>query len=238
MVVALFGMLVIAQHGLLWHDTQGRFPAVPRDVGLFLALVHVVTVLLGLVFVATHLLNGQQVRTELLGRHYRGLAPVLARSGVWLALRLGLVGSAALFTQCYASASAAPWHFLIPALNLLLALTILALVLEVSALWFGPAFFRVGVLAVFVLYFLPLLFFSLGWREPDLWAYSLLVPGAYALAAPASGDLQPVKLGTFGHLLIAAALASLWVGAVLGLIRQAASEEQPAGAASEATSRS
>lgn len=197
--VALFGILVFAQHGLLWGLWHGQFPTwvEPRNTfytrDSMLPMVQASTMLLGLVVLAFASPQPERVRVESLRLGFKNLGAIFPRSAVSLALVLTAVAAAALFTQCVFSITGSWKAYLTATGNLLDFFLIISLLLEYCRLRFRRRALGFVALWLFILCVLPFILAGV-FTTTALGRLSLLSPGILALTGP-NGDEMNYLLG-------------------------------------------
>ena len=213
--VALFGVLIFAQHGLIWGLWQGRFGAPPaadqiRDPDEpMLPIVHCGAILMGMMVLAFASPQPERVRVAVLRAGAGNLRMIFSRSAASLALPLAAVAAAALFSQCALSISTG-WKSLAAAAGNLLALfLIFPLLLEFCRLRFHRRALGFFALSLFVLCALPFVLAGV-FSNAGFGRISLLSPGAAALSDPAGEELNILLLTDLAHLLIATVLFLAW----------------------------
>ena len=208
---ALFGVLVIAQHGLIWGLWRGRFgeAQLPDDTGLLLPIAQGGTLLAGALLLLLATPVPERVRVETLQARFRTLRNVYSCSAALTALALTAVAAAALFTQCALSLATSWRAYIVAAGNVLAFFAIFSLGLEFCRLRFqrrSRRFFVLGMSLVCLLPFVPAAAFAnAAWCR-----LSLLSPGILALAQPADRTLNSLLFIVAGHLAIAILLFILW----------------------------
>ena len=193
--VAVFAILVAAQHGLMWGLWNGHFPAPASGSGRFfeadslLSIVHGSTLLLGLVVLAFNSPQPEQVRMEALRLGFKDLGAIFPRSAVSLALALTGVAAAALLTQCAFSITGS-WKIYAGAVgNLLDFFLIFVFLLEFCRLRFKRR--ALGFVALWLVALCVLPFILAGvFTTTALGRLSLLSPGVLALTGPDGDELN------------------------------------------------
>lgn len=214
--VALFGVLILTQHGLIWGLWHGRFGAATlRGVQFgsrndpMLAIVHCGAMLMGAVLLAFASPQPERVRVDALRSGIGNLSKVFRRSAAFLALPLAAVAAAALFSQCVLSLAVAWKAAAAASANLLAFFLIFPLLLEFCRLRFQRRAFGFLALALFVLCALPFVFAGV-FSNAVFGRLSLLSPGVVALGDPASDEVNDLLQTDLAHLLIAAVLFVAW----------------------------
>jgi hypothetical protein len=219
--VSLFGILVVAQHGLLWGLWRGQFPSPAEHQNGFyerdamLPMVQGGTMLLGLVVLAFASPQPERVRVESLRLGFKNLGAIFPRSAVSLSLVLTVVASAALLTQC-AFSIAVSWKSCVVATgNLLGFFLIISLLLEYCRLRFRRRALGFVALWLFVLCILPFILAGV-FTTAELGRLSLFSPGVLALGGSdllndtSGSELNYLLLTVLAHFGIAAALFFAW----------------------------
>jgi hypothetical protein len=193
--VAVFAILVAAQHGLMWGLWNGHFPAPASGSRRFfeadslLSIVHGSTLLLGIVVLAFNSPQPEQVRVEALRLGFKDLGAIFPRSAVSLALALTGVAAAALLTQC-ALSFAGSWKIYAVAVgNLLDFFLIFVFLLEFCRLRFKRRALGFVALWLFALCVLPCIL-AVVFTTSALGRLSLLSPGVLALSRPDGDELN------------------------------------------------
>jgi hypothetical protein len=207
-VVALFGILIGVQHGLLWGVWHGQYPNVQAgsyfgsgDSNFMLQVVQGAALLLGIVLLTFASPLPERVRVEALRTSAGNLRLVFSRSAVSLALALAAVAGAALLTQCLFSIADTWKTYLLAVGNLLDFFLIFILLVEFCRLKFRNRAMGFVALGLFILCVLP--FILAGVFSDESIAYlSLLSPGVMALGEPNGGyylkDLAVIVPAHFG----------------------------------------
>lgn len=185
--VALFSLLIAAQHALLWDVWRGQFPAAPEadrnnfDHESLLALVHGGTVLVGILLLAFASPLPERVRVESLRLGFKNPGAVLARSAVSLAVVLAVIAGLAVLTQLMFSLRDSLPILGVTALNLAEIFLVFALLLEFCRLRHQRRALGFVALWLFILCVIP--FILAGVFSNDAFArISLLAPGFIALS--------------------------------------------------------
>ena len=202
--VALFAILIAAQHGLMWGLWRGQFPTPASGNNGFyerdslLSIVQCGTMLLGLVVLAFNSPQPEHVRVESLRLGFKHLGAIFPRSAVSLALALTAVAAAALFTQCVFSITNSWEPYAVAVGNLLDFFLIFALLLEFCRLRFKRRALGFVALWLFVLCVLPFILAGV-FTTPALGRLSLLSPGVLALTKPDGDELNYLLGMVVGH---------------------------------------
>ena len=219
--VAMFGVLLFTQHGLMWGLWHGQFPAPAgsesnsnADIPM-LPIVHGGTILLAVVVLAFASPEPERVRIEALRTGLGDLRIVFSRSAVSLAPALLAVAAAALLTQCAASISVNWKIYAVAAGNLLEFFLVFALLLEFCRLRFRRRALGFVALWLFVLCVLPFILAGV-FSESAIGRLSLLSPGILALADrdmlndPTGSELNCLLLTVLAHFGIVVLLFLVW----------------------------
>ena len=218
--VAMFGILLFAQHGLIWGLWHGQFPAPSgsesnaNDVPM-LPIVHAGTILLATILLAFVSPDPERIRIEALRAGDGNLRRVFSRSAVSLALALLAVAAVALFTQCAASISTNWKIYAVATGNLLDFFLVSVLLLEFCRLRFRRRALGFVALWLFVLCVLPFILAGV-FSELAVGRLSLLSPGVLALADhdilndPTSSELNYLLLTVLAHFGIVVLLFVAW----------------------------
>lgn len=197
--VLLFGVLVFAQHGLVWK----------QDVREILAVVHGATLVLGLAMVVALSLKPDQVRVTALRLGDSSWAWTCRHSGVSVALALAAVAGAALATHFAADASRDWRVWLAATVNLATALLSLALMVEICRLLFRRGAGAFIALGAFVFCVLPLLL-ALMFQSEEVARFSFFAPGVMALSKVKTELPSAFVAPLVTHVGIVAGLAVIW----------------------------
>ena len=203
--VAIFGILLVAQHGLIWGIWHGQFPTGAKhgrfqDYEPLFAIVHCATLLLATIILAAASPQPESVRVKTLRLGVKNLGAIFPGSAVSLALALAAVAAAVLFSQC-ALAFADSWEiYLIAVGNLLAFFLVFSLLLEFCRLRFKRRALGFVALWLFILCVLPFILAGV-FTNAAFGKLSLLSPGVVALADPNNenlNDLLGIVAGHFG----------------------------------------
>lgn len=193
--VAMFAILIAAQHGLMWGLWRGQFPT-PSSGGIgfyerdsLLSIVQGGTMLLGLVVLAFASPQPERVRVESLRLGFKNLGAIFPRSAVSLALILAAVAAAALLTQCVFSIAGSWKAFVVASGNLLNFFLIFVFLLEYCRLRFRRRALGFVALWLFVMCVLPFILAGV-FTNAAIGKLSLLSPGVLALAKPDGDELN------------------------------------------------
>jgi len=215
--IALFAILVIIQHGLLWSIWQGHFPHIMlsgdrnyESRQSLLSAIHAATICLAIIILTCASPQPEVIRLESLRRGFKGVGPIFSRSAVPLAVALAVIAGTATFTQCIFSLDRI-WNIVaIVCINLVELFVAYALLLEFCRVRHQKR--AVGFLALwlFILWALPFIF-ALVFFDSDFAKLSMLAPGFHALDNPdtaSSWDL--LFLAELAHGAIIIVLFSAW----------------------------
>ncbi|MGA2870478.1 MAG: hypothetical protein ABSF34_15130, partial [Verrucomicrobiota bacterium] len=210
--VAIFGILLVAQHGLVWELWQGKFPTTVSSAYLddspVLSIAHCGIILLGIIILSFCSPQPETVRLKTLRQGIKNLKTIFPGSAVSLALILAAVAAVGLFSQ-FAFAFATSWEiYLVAVGNLLAVFLIFSLLFEFCRLRHKRRAFGFVALWLFVLCVLP--FILAGVFSSSAFAkLSLLAPGVVALSG--NNDILDCLLGIVAaHLGIALLLFIAW----------------------------
>ncbi|HXR48405.1 MAG TPA: hypothetical protein VN784_13300 [Candidatus Limnocylindrales bacterium] len=215
--VAIFGILLLVQHGLIWGLWHGRFPEVQSWAGRprfyqsdpLLSMIHCGTMLLAIIILAAASPQPETVRVKALRLGIKNLGAIFSGSAVSLAVVLAAVAAGILLLQCALSFGNSWKIYLIAVGNLLAFFLIFSLLLEFCRLRFRRRALGFVALWLFVLCILP--FILAGVFSNEAFAkLSLLAPGAVVLAGSNTADLKFLAECTFAHLGIALLLFFAW----------------------------
>jgi hypothetical protein len=229
--VALFGIFVFAQHGLLWGLWHGSFPspAPPHDEfyerDSMLPIVNVSTVLVGVVILAFAGLKPEHVRVEAMRSGLKNTMEIFRRSSVFLALILAAVGIAGMCTQSIFSFSDSWKIEAVVAGNLLDCLLIFSLLLEFCRLRFKRRALGFAALWLFVICLLPYILAGVFTTSAFAWA-SLLSPGVVALGQPGNEELTCLFWIIAAHFGVVVLLFLMWRREWLKLLAKASADQK------------
>jgi hypothetical protein len=212
--VAIFGILLAAQHGLIWSTWRGEFPAETNsdrysENAPMLFVTHCGTILLAIIFLGLASPQPESVRVKALRLGVKNSGAVFWESAVSLALALAGVSAIFLLTQCAGSFSDSWEIFLVAAGNLLTIFLVFALLLELCRLQFRRRALGFVALLLFVVCALPFILAAVFGSEA-IAKLSLLSPGAFALADSRNQDLNNLLGIVVAHFGIAALLFIGW----------------------------
>ena len=213
--VSIFGILLVAQHGLIWELWQGKFPTLGTHVGYaylddapMLSIAHCGIILLGLIILSFSSPQPETVRLKTLRLGIKNLKTIFSGSAVSLALILAAVAAAVLFSQ-FAFAFTASWKiYLVAGGNLLAVFLIFSLLFEFCRLRYRRRALGFVALWLFALCFLPFILAGV-FATAAFAKLSLLSPGVVALSE--NNDILECLLGIVAaHLGIALLLFIAW----------------------------
>jgi hypothetical protein len=222
--VALFVVLLAAQHGLMWAAWHGYFPMeqggsqryYDRDDPI-MGVVQVCTMVLGMMMLVFASPLPEQVRLAALRAGWGNFRLVLARSALWQAVAFALLADGFLLTQFMFSLGAV-WNaqghsreiFAIAALNLFDFFLIFTLLLEICRLRFRHGTMGFVGLGLFILCILPYILAGVFSNE-SIADFSLLSPGVRALTSDAGDKLDGWLDIVLLHLGMVVLLFIIWV---------------------------
>lgn len=213
---AFFAILLLAQHGLIWHHAQGAWSG---DNGSYLLSVHIATLAFGFVLLYMRLDNWHELLVEMQYGRPIGFTAIWKHSGLWLALRLALVAVVAISTQCYRSPEGTTGTIASLAVaHLFIAWAIYCVVNDLALRWFST---RVpAVILILLLYGGP--FLTLFYFHQPMIHYSPLATGCILLASPDNPEvMRDVQQAMLAHAVLLALLAVPWVMGSLRTSRSA-----------------
>ncbi len=185
--VALFSILVLSQHGLLWDLWAGNFHVratnqrFDENRGMLLFFVLGGTLFMGILMLAFASPQPERVRVESMRLGFKNLGAIFSRSAVSLACVLALIACAAMATQ-FMKGLAGSWQMLtVVVVNTAEIFLFFALVLEFCNLRHRRRAFGFIALWVFLVCAIP---FILGgvFDNSTIARTSLLAPGFMAIA--------------------------------------------------------
>ncbi len=238
--IGLFGVLALAQHGLIWEIWAGGFPirltGHTYDSQEIMTMVHCGTLFFGLILLVMSSPTPERILlASLRARDARkvGWGLALANSAVPEALAFTVLAGIFLFTQFTTliseATSNAPANWAIYGIavaNLLNFFLIVALLLEWCRMRLrrgGPGFFGLGL---FILTVLP---FILGgvFSDGTFGHFSLLSPGVLVLTDYEEVSLSSLALIDGIHFVIAVGLFLLWRHEWKQMLKLAAPRGEP-----------
>jgi hypothetical protein len=214
--IAIFTLLVVVQHGLIWGNWHGQFGNplddhswyVHRDEPL-LSFVHGGTILSGVLILALASPLPERVRVEALRIGSGNLRLVFSRSAVSLALALTAVAAAASLTHFIFSFKKHGFVWELAAGNLAVFFLMFSLLLEYCRLRFKRRSLGFAALWLFVLCLLPFILAGV-FSSEALAKLSFLAPGAVALAGSNHDSLIVPAYATAMHLGVVVLLFIAW----------------------------
>jgi hypothetical protein len=215
--MAIFALLVVVQHGLIWGIWHGQF-GTPLDAHAsrhayrnesLLSIVHGGTILVGVLILALASPLPERVRVEALRTGLGNLHLVFARSAVSLALALTAVAAAASLPHFIFSFGHSGNAWALAAGNLLFFFLMFSLLLEYCRLRFKRRALGFVALWLFVLCILPFILAGV-FSNGALAKLSFLAPGIVALAGPNSDDLKYLFGWTSVHFCVVMLLFIAW----------------------------
>ena len=216
MALSLYACILVAQHGLLWHMTDGLLPQLTTrlnaDALAAMAILHGVALLLGLLLIP-RVFDVDRVRYDTLaGKPFTRIS-IFRYSNLPVAARMAAIGTIALLTQCYNTvAGGNPW-FLLMAANFLCAFILPTLIVESLTRRLGKAVLPLGIVLTLVIYLLPLGFFIFPRSyHPYAWL-SPFVSGTAATGNPTTEMVTRAWIATGVHGGLIVAFGALWVHA-------------------------
>jgi hypothetical protein len=214
--VAIFAILLAAQHGLIWEIWHGHFPTpVMHDQRYsynyepLLSIVHYGAMLLAVIMLAAASPQPETVRVKALRLGVKNLGAVFSGSAVSLALGLAAIAAAILLSQCALSFGNSWKIYLIAIGNLLAFFLIFSLLLEFCRLRFRRRALGFVALWLFVMCILPFILAGV-FTNAGIGRLSLLAPGVVALANPNDGNLGCLLGIVAGHFGIVVLLFLGW----------------------------
>ena len=212
--IALFAIVLVAQHGLIWGLWRGHFLATADkeryyDRESILSIVHCGTLFLGTIVLAFSSLQPESVRLKALRLGLKNPGAIFSSSAVSLAFVLAAVAATALLTQCALSLADSWELYLIAVGNLLSFFLVFSLLLEFCRLRFKRRALGFVALWLFILCVLPFVLAGV-FSNAGIGKLSLLSPGIVALANPHDDNLNYLLGIVAGHFGIAVLLFLGW----------------------------
>ena len=215
--VAIFGILLLAQHGLIWGVWRGHFPETQPWAGRpkyyysepLLSIVHCGTMLLALIILAAASPQPESVRVRAMRLGIKNPGGVFSMSAVSLALVMTAMAAVLLLSQCALSFVNSWELYLIAIGNLLAFFLVFSLLMEFCRLRFHRRALGFLALWLFVICILPFILAGV-FTNSGMAKISLLAPGAIALSNPDNENLSHLLCIVAGHLGIAALLFVGW----------------------------
>lgn len=185
--VAIFALLVLAQHGLMWNVWRGQWPMEhPWAGGLtatLLAVMHACTIIVGAAILASISPPVQRVRLDVLRAAAPRFGLVPGQSAVPFAFVLTAIAGGATATHVIYSWNEAAKAFAIVVASLLTCFLSFVLLLEFCRFQFNQSAPGVIVFGLFVLWVLPVVLACI-FPESGLGELSFISPGIVALREP------------------------------------------------------
>ena len=185
--VALFTVLLVSQHALLWDLWRGQFPHAAStgrnnfDRESLLAITHAGTILIGVLLLAFASPLPEHMRVESLRLGFKNPGAIFSRSAVSLALALAAVAGAMLLTQVLFALGSSSQIFAVTTINLLEVFLVFALLLEFCRLRHKRRALGFVALWLFILCIIPFILAGVFSNEA-IARISLLAPGFIALS--------------------------------------------------------
>jgi hypothetical protein len=188
--LALFAILLVCQHGLMWGQWRGHFPQVAanRPPGMtidsdtpLLSIVHVGTLFLAAIILGLFSPQPEAVRLKTLRLDIKDHEAIFAQSSVSVAFLLAIIVAVVLLAQFALSIGSSSGLYLIAVLNFLDFCLIFSLLLEFCRLVYRRRALGFMVLWLFIFCLLPFII-ALIFRSSTLAEFSLLSPGCVALS--------------------------------------------------------
>lgn len=212
--VAIFGILLVVQHGLIWGMWRGQFPKT-ATIEFYdfreslLSIVHCGTILLAIIILAAASPQPEAVRVKAMRLGVKNLGAIFPGSSVSLAFALAAVAAVALFSQCALSFSSSWEIYLIAIGNLLAFFLIFSLLLEYCRLRHKRRALGFVTLWLFILCVMPFILAGV-FTNAAIGKLSLLSPGVVALANPNDENLNYLLGIIAGHFGIVVLLFIGW----------------------------
>jgi hypothetical protein len=212
--VAIFGILLVAQHGLIWGIWHGQFPTEAshnrfQECGFLLSVVHCGTILLAIIILAAASPQPETVRVKAMRLGIKNLGAIFSNSAAPLALALTAVAAAILFSQCALSFGSSWKIYLIAVGNLLSFFLIFSLLLEFCRLRHKRRALGFVALWLFILCVLPFILAGV-FTNGAIGKFSILSPGIVALDNPNNENLNNLLGIVAGHFGIVVLLFINW----------------------------
>jgi hypothetical protein len=211
--VAIFEILLIVQHGLIWGIWHGHFPTIVQGQndgreGL-LAAVHCGTILVATIILAAASPPPETMRVKTLRLGVKNLDVVFADSAIFLALALTVAVALVLLTQCGGSIADSWKIYLIAVGNLLDFFLIFSLLLDFCRVRFRRRALGFVALWLFILCVLPFILAGV-FTNGAIGKVSLLSPGVVALGDSNDENLNYLLGIVAGHFGIVVLLFLGW----------------------------
>jgi hypothetical protein len=214
--LAIFALLAVVQHGLVWGIWHGQFPTAVESGHKFyerdsiLTIVHVGTILVGVLLLALASPLPERVRVEALRTGLGNLRMVFSRSAVSSAFALTAIAATMSLTHFVFSFKDHGLVWVLAASNLLMFFFMFALLLEFCRLRFKRRALGFVAFWLFVLCILPFILAGV-FSNGALAKLSFLAPGTVALAEPNSDDLKYLVGWTSIHFCVVVLLFIAWL---------------------------
>ena len=212
--IALFAIVLVAQHGLIWGLWRGHF-STTTDQGRYydresiLSIVHCGTLLLGTIVLVFSSPQPESVRVKALRLGLKNPGAIFSGSAVSLALALAAVAAVVLLTQCALSIANSWKLYLIAIGNLLAFFLVISLLLEFCRLRFKRRALGFVALWLFVLCALPFILAGV-FSNAGIGKLSLLSPGVVALSKSNDENLNNLLGIVVAHFGIVVLLFLSW----------------------------
>lgn len=214
--IAIFGILLFTQHGLIWHLWHGQFPATNHnrygynEYQTLLAVVHCGAIFLAIIILAAAGLKPENIRVKILRREINNIGVIFSESSGALALMLTTVAGVILLTQFIRSTDFDSWKiYLISVGNLLSFGLVFSLLLEFCRLRHKRRALGFVALWLFVICVLPFILAGV-FTNAAFGKLSLLSPGVVALADYQNQDLNDLLTIVAAHFGIVVLLFIGW----------------------------
>ncbi|HEV2695457.1 MAG TPA: hypothetical protein VG347_21355, partial [Verrucomicrobiae bacterium] len=213
--IALFFILILTQHALLWDLWRGNYPDVSSHApGSYnreplLAVVHGGTLVIGLILLACASAQPEQVRVESLRLGFKNVGAIFSRSAVSLALVLAVIAGAGTLLQTFTALPASLPVLVTVAVNVLEVFLVLALLLEFCRLRHKRRALGFVALWLFVLCVIPFILAGVLQSE-NLARVSLLAPGFFALGDSHNPEWNRLYCTLLAHFLVVVLLFMGW----------------------------
>ena len=214
--MAIFALLAVVQHGLIWGLWRGEFkmPLYNHSDHAYggmplLPIIHGGTLLVGVVILALASPLPERVRVEALRIGLGNLRLVFSRSAVSPALALTAIAAVTSLTHFIFSFKTQGVAWALAVANLLLFFLMFALLLEYCRLRFQRRALGFVALWLFVLCVLPFILAGV-FSSEALAKLSFLAPGTVALSGPDNDDLKYLAGWTFIHFCVVVLLLNAW----------------------------
>lgn len=213
--VAIFSILLAAQHGLIWGQWNGQFPEPAKAINRYndrdslLSIVHCGTILLAVIILAAASPQPESVRMKVMRLGVKNLAAIFSGSAVSLAVALAVLAAVVLLSQCVFSFANSWEIYFIAVGNLLTFFLVFSLLVEFCRLRFRRRALGFVALWLFVLCVLPFILAGV-FSNAAIGKLSLLSPGIVALANSNDENLNYLLGIVAGHFGIAVLLFLGW----------------------------